>query len=107
MAEHLEEVMSHAYQQIEERQRLEANTSLLKTFLIEAHAAKPAHKEIRLLLQTAFGPETLGRNSQSVIAETDEEFFFNVNVRWATNDATVKNNAINAATTFPPSAPSA
>jgi hypothetical protein len=31
LAQHLEEVMSHAYAQLEERQRLDADTSLVKT----------------------------------------------------------------------------
>jgi hypothetical protein len=36
MAEHLEKTMSHAYAQLSEKQKLEAETSLLKTYLLSA-----------------------------------------------------------------------
>lgn len=87
MAERLQEVMSHAYTELEDRQRLEAETSLLKTYLLEAHSDKATHGDIRVLLRGAFGRAGLGDNSEAHIRETDEEFFYSVDVRWATNIA--------------------
>ena len=87
MATRLEEVMSHAYTELEDRQRLEAGTSLLKTYLLEAHSNDPAHQEVLRILTTAFSPEMLGEKSRSRVHETDEEFFFRVDTQWASNNA--------------------
>ena len=87
MATRLEEVMSHAYTELEDRQRLEAGTSLVKTYLLEAHSHNPAHQDVLRILTTAFSPEMLGENSRSRVHETDEEFFFLVDAQWATNNA--------------------
>jgi hypothetical protein len=87
MAERLEEVMSHAYTELEERQHLEAETSLLKTYLLEAHSDKSTHGDIRSLLRGAFGRQGLGERSEAHIHETEEELFYSVDVKWATNSA--------------------
>jgi len=87
MAERLQQVMSHAYTDLEERQQLEAETSLLKTYLVEAHSENSTHGDIRALLRGAFGQEGLGERSESHIHETEEEFFYSVDVKWATNSA--------------------
>jgi hypothetical protein len=87
MAARLEEVMSHAYTELENRQRLDAGTSLLKTYLLEAHAANAEHRDILGTLQTAFSNEVLGDRSDSVVHETEEEFFFRVDAQWASNSA--------------------
>ena len=87
MARHLEEVMSHAYTELEDRQRLETETSLLKTYLLEAHTENRAQQGILRLLRSAFGTDALGERSEAHIAEGDEEFFYSVTVRWATNSA--------------------
>ena len=65
MAERLQEVMSHAYTELEDRQRLEAGTRLLKTYLLEAQSDNPAHQDVLRILTTAFSPEMLGENSRS------------------------------------------
>lgn len=87
MAERLEEVMSHAWTDLEERQRLDAGTSLLKTYLLEAHAVKPRHADILRLLTAAFSNEVLGERSQARVHETDEEFFYRINATWTRNSA--------------------
>ena len=56
MAQHLEEVMSHAYTELEERRRLETQTSLLKTYLLEAHSESTGQRDILRLLQNGFWP---------------------------------------------------
>ena len=80
MAERLQEVMSHAYTELEEKQRLEAETSLLKTYLLEAHSDKSGHGDIRALLRGAFGQAALGDKSEAHVRETDEEFFYSIDV---------------------------
>jgi hypothetical protein len=88
MAEWLEEVMSHAYTELEERQRLEAGTSLLKTYLLEAHAGATAeHSNVLRILREAFSGQVLGERSQARVHETQEEFFFRVEATWASNSA--------------------
>ena len=87
MAQHLEEVMSHAYTELEERRRLETQTSLLKTYLLEAHSESTGQRDILRLLQTAFGREGLGERSEAHVKEGNEEFFYIVNAQWATNSA--------------------
>jgi hypothetical protein len=87
MATRLEEVMSHAYTDLEDRQLLEAGTSLLKTYLLEAHSGNAAHGDVLRTLNTAFSPEMLGENSRTRVHETEEEFFFRVDATWASNDA--------------------
>lgn len=87
MAARLEEVMSHAWTELEERQRLEAGTSLLKTYLLEAHSGKAGHRDILRVLTSAFSAEILGQNSRSNVHETQEEFFYRITAQWATNTA--------------------
>ena len=87
MAARLEEVMSHAYTELEERQRLDAGTSLLKTYLLEAHSGNAQHRDILRFLTAAFSVEALGARSQARVHETDEEFFYRVDATWATNTA--------------------
>jgi hypothetical protein len=87
MVERLEQVMSHAYVELEERQRLEAETSLLKTYLLEAHSRNSTHANIRALLKGAFGTNGLGQRSKAHVRETQEEFFFSVDVTWVSNSA--------------------
>src|SRR5689334_2177149 len=88
MAERLEEVMSHAYTDLEERQRLEAGTSLLKTYLLEAHSGETAeHRNVLHILTEAFSAQVLGERSQAQVHETQEEFFFRVEATWASNNA--------------------
>ncbi|HWX94049.1 MAG TPA: hypothetical protein VNY29_15585 [Terriglobales bacterium] len=87
MAERLEEVMSHAYTDLEERQRLEAGTSLLKTYLLEAHSGDAGHGDILRILTAAFSPEMLGQRSRATVHETQEEFFYRIAAQWATNTA--------------------
>jgi hypothetical protein len=87
MAERLEEVMSHAYTDLEERQRLEAGTSLLKTYLLEAHSGDAGHGDILRILTAAFSPEMLGQRSRATVHETQEEFFYRIAAQWAINTA--------------------
>jgi hypothetical protein len=87
MAERLEEVMSHAYTDLEERQRLEAGTSLLKTYLLEAHSGNAGHRDILRILAASFSPEMLGQHSRANVHETQEEFFYRITAQWATNNA--------------------
>jgi hypothetical protein len=79
LAQHLEEVMSHAYAQLEERQRLEADTSLLKTYLVEAHRLRAAdHDRTLQVIRETFIPDVLGARVEPQIHETEDERFFNV-----------------------------
>lgn len=79
MAQYLEEVMSHAYEQLEERQRLEASTSLVKTYLIEAHALGRAdHDQLLRTIRSRFTQPILGTHLPLRIHETDDRMFFNV-----------------------------
>ena len=87
MAARLEEVMSHAYTELEERQRLEAGTSLLKTYLLEAHSGNAQHRDILHVLTAAFSAETMGRNSRGDVHETDEEFFYRIDATWSRSQA--------------------
>ena len=87
MAARLEEVMSRAYTELEERQRLEAGTSLLKTYLLEAHSGNGQHRDILHVLTAAFSVENLGRNSRGSVHETDEEFFYRIDATWSRSQA--------------------
>jgi hypothetical protein len=82
LARYLEEVMSHAYAQLEERQRLEADTSLVKTYLIEAHRLRSANHDRTLqVLRETLIPDVLGGRAAPRIHETEDERFFNVEFR--------------------------
>src|SRR5207237_9650355 len=87
MAERHEEVMSHAYTELEERQRLEAGTSLVKTYLLEAHSGNAEHLDILRILRAAFSADVLGQRSNAQIHETAEEFFYRIEATWASNSA--------------------
>src|SRR6266849_6934537 len=87
MAARLEEVMSHAYTELEERQRLDAGTSLLKTYLLEAHSGNAEHRDILRILRAAFSADVLGERSNAHIHETAEEFFYRIEATWASNSA--------------------
>lgn len=80
MARALEEVMSHAYAQLEEEQRLQADTSLLKTYLVEAHVEDPSHENVRQALVEAFRPGAMGAGLRSEVSEGEERFFYSVNI---------------------------
>lgn len=60
MARTLEDVMSHAYAQLEEQQQLEAETSLLKTYLVEAHIPDPSHDTVHEALEGIFDARRMG-----------------------------------------------
>lgn len=81
MAQALEEVMSHSYAQLEEQRRLQADSSLLKTYLVEAHVAERSHDAALHLIEAAFASERVGTGSTSDVIETDEPYFFNISVR--------------------------
>ena len=81
MARTLEDVMSHAYAQLEEQQQLEAETSLLKTYLVEAHIPDPSHDTVHEALEGIFDARRMGERGNSEVVETDEPFFFNVIVQ--------------------------
>lgn len=88
MAHYLEEVMSHAYAQLEERQRLDADTSLVKTYLLEAHALRGAtHGAVLRRVQANIAPEVLRAKGNFRVHETDEELFFNVDFRYRDESA--------------------
>ncbi|MGB8540805.1 MAG: hypothetical protein WCD49_04125 [Candidatus Acidiferrales bacterium] len=73
--------MSHAYEQLEERQRLEASTSLVKTYLIEAHALGQAnHERVLRTIRGKFTPEVLGTRRPVRIRQTEDQMFFNVQI---------------------------
>jgi len=79
LAQHLEQVMSHAYAQLEERQRLEADTSLVKTYLVEAHRLRAAdHDRTLQLIRATFVADVLGRRVDTRVHETQDDRFFNV-----------------------------
>jgi hypothetical protein len=88
MAQSLEDVMSHAYAQLGEAQRLEAETSLLKTYLLEAHTNTENHAGTLALLQSAFGNEYLGEGAQGRVYESEEETFFTVEIQLGPDAAT-------------------
>jgi hypothetical protein len=79
LAQHLEQVMSHAYAQLEERQRLEADTSLVKTYLVEAHRLRAAdHDRTLQLIRATFVADVLGRRADTRVHETEDDRFFNI-----------------------------
>src|SRR6476646_3488322 len=89
MAAVLEQVMTHAYAQLADRQRLEAESSLLKTYLLEAHAHAANHEQTFLLLRGAFSAERMGgRGTRSEVQESEEELFFNIDVTYGRATAT-------------------
>jgi hypothetical protein len=88
MGRALEEVMSHAYTQLEEQQHLETDTSLLKTYLIEAHIPNPSHEAIHEALESIFDARRIGGRASTEIVETDEPFFFNVAVERRDEEST-------------------
>ena len=50
-----------SYTELEERRRLETETSLLKTYLLEAHSENTGQRDIlRLLLQNGSWPGKVG-----------------------------------------------
>src|ERR1700679_2248537 len=87
MAEFLEKTMSHAYAQLSEKQKLEAETSMLKTYLLEAHSSGNSNSDVLALVANAFSQETLGRNASGRTHKSQEDFFYNVEIRWASNSA--------------------
>lgn len=96
MARFLEEVMSHAYAQLEERQRLEADTSLVKTYLLEAHKLQSAtHDQVLRKVRSGLVPEVLRTRGTTRVHETDEELFFNVEVRSGDESAVLYVDASN------------
>src|SRR5579872_3495588 len=88
MARALEEVMSHAYVQLEEEQRLETDTSLLKTYLVEAHVEDPSHEHVYEALVEAFRPAVMGQGVRSEVLESEERFFYSVSVQRRRDDET-------------------
>jgi len=87
MADFLEKTMSHAYEALEEKQKLEADTSLLKTYMLEAHAPGHRNEDVLSVVASAFSHDILGQNAKGEVTKSDEEFFYNVEVRWASNSA--------------------
>ena len=79
--------MSHAYAQLEERQRLEAESSLLKSYLLEAHSNPGTHEATLTLLRSAFGQERLGARAGGQIHESEEETFFTVEMTYGRDRA--------------------
>ena len=49
-----------SYTELEERRRLETETSLLKTYLLEAHSENTGQRDILRLLQNGFWPGKVG-----------------------------------------------
>jgi hypothetical protein len=96
MAQALEEVMSHAYSQLEERQRLEAESSLLKTYLLEAHSSSGTHEDTLTLLRSAFGQQRLGARAEGQIHESEEETFFTVEISYGRDRASFYVDATDA-----------
>lgn len=82
MAKFLEEVMSLAYADLAEKQRLDVDTTLVKTYLVEAHRLRGAdHEKVLSAVRDGFDHGVLGRGTKSRVHETEEELFFNVEVR--------------------------
>jgi hypothetical protein len=88
MAQALQQVMSHAYAQLQDRQHLEADSSLLKTYLVEAHSDTGNQRDTLRLLRVAFGTEYLGARAESQVQESEENLFFNVTIHYGRFEAT-------------------
>jgi hypothetical protein len=81
MAKFLEDVMSLAYADLAARQRLDVDTTLVKTYLVEAHRLRGAdHEKVLSAVRDGFDDGVLGRGTKSRVHETEEELFFNVEV---------------------------
>ena len=75
MASLLADAMYHSYDRYQREQKLEQDTGLLKSFLIEAHPGRdklPSHDEVFSFLQN------LGEQTHCLIMESEEETLFNV-----------------------------
>ena len=77
MAQMLEGVMNSAYESLVRGQRLEKETSLVKSYLVEAHAAYYQQPDsMRGAIRDLFGPTISRLRIQGSFLETDEEGFF-------------------------------
>src|ERR1051326_2361907 len=77
MAHLLEEIMSSAYSELLEQQRLTLDTTLVKTFVVEAHTRERAGQQDLLdLLRSTFGAVLERMDTGATIQETQEELFF-------------------------------
>lgn len=87
MAATLEEAMSQAYIQLEEDQELRAESSLVKTYLLEAHSDSGQHEHALKLLTGAFSSRWMGPHGDGEVSETKEEHFFTVESHYGRNRA--------------------
>lgn len=80
MADRLESVMTSSYNTLKEELRLGRNLSLLKTYLLEAHAStSPTHSELLSFIEKTFSTESSRRRRiEAAIQETQDENLFTV-----------------------------
>ncbi len=77
MALLLNDRMNKTYETLTDRQELEIDTSLVKTYLVEAHSIhRQSHNDIQKLIQKTFTKTRLKASDEIVCLEGDEEFFF-------------------------------
>jgi len=80
MALLLNDRMNKTYQSLKDRQELEVDTSLVKTYLLEAHIVKSqSHNDVKRLIQKTFTKTQLKTSREVSFAEGEEEFFFIIN----------------------------
>lgn len=84
MAQLLEDRMNKSYRELAAGRKLTLESSLVKTYLLEAHRLEGAHHEnVFKTLKKSWIAAVLGTSKKPLISETAEEFFFNVDFDYA------------------------
>ena len=84
MAQYLNDRMTKSYTELLEAKKLEVDTSLVKTYLIEAHVADTGerkyspHDKIEKLLQEIVETCRFTKVGKGHVSETEEEGFFEI-----------------------------
>ncbi len=77
MALLLNDRMNKTYESLKAKQELEIDSSLVKTYLLEAHTIKSeSSAEVKKLIQKIFTKTNLRTSDEVSLLEGDEEFFF-------------------------------
>lgn len=96
LASYLDDCMNKAYRQLVRGQKLNLDTSLVKTYLVEAHSLKGAdHDGVHATLSECLSQSTVGTQIQPSIKETQDRFFFNVHLRGSSDELMLYVDATN------------
>ncbi|MEO8168636.1 MAG: hypothetical protein ABI623_10330 [bacterium] len=96
MSQLLDERMNKTYTSLAEKQELEPDTSLVKTYLEEAHLPETASSEqVFKLTRMVFDNEAVKRKFSARIRQTEEEYFFLVEASFKKEPITLYLDATN------------